>query len=1286
MALARTALLLVTVLLVCLALAQAGGRLLFANLAQFEDRVNVSLEKKGVSIEGLAGSWRYLNPSISAAVLRFAGGELEGLELELDVLESLWRNRLVARRLHVESARTRFVRTPSGWQLGGEAGEMELDQFLRHSDELKLAGRIELEGYSATGAIYAEVSATNRGDRHRWRVMAVPESPQPGSARGNPSQEESPQPGSARGVPSHEESPQPGSARGDPSHEESLQPGSARGDPSQEESPKPGSARVSLAEKSSAMEHAEESCGCILVDLDLTVGGDQPAGAGRFLADGVSVAGGLAEALALPAFQLDIEGRWTGDGNRAAVVMDSRMSGGAARPLDIIVTTVARAVGGESMYRGVASVRATAGEAAVEVDGVHVFGDGDGVGFWFDDIDLAEVNALLASGLERHGHWFEGVAAAGRMHAIRAHLGRRGFAYEALLEGISMSNYRGVPEVANGCGFLHGHLRSFRIEFRCEALRFGLPQYFDNSWDYDLAAGDVTFWFDRGYLGARGNVAVELGGAAGGGGFSLTRPRDPLEGRFVLLALADGVRVDLIKRHLPQELGGNLRDWLKSSLVAGQLNAASTVYHGHTQTRPGLPNRRFEFAGLVVDGTVDYHEDWPAAEALQGSVTVTGKEVRARVVEGVLFGGAIIDSTLRTPSTGGYVDIALNAQASAERALDFVRTTPLAEELHFVTEGWHGDGALGIEGGLRIPIGDQADRLDLDLAFELDDVVLDLADLRLLFSQLNGSARFQSPHYLSATAIEGLLFDFPVHISAVASEKANILDFRGKGAVADVYRILETHEFPVAAGVFGFNAQFRAFADPSRAPELTIESDGVGIAMDLPPPLHKAADQSRRLDVELVFGDEYTRADVRGERFAGWFHTRDGDLVRGAVGIGVPAGRPDFSSSEIRLSGQVKTFRFEADGSALVPHSVPWRLDDLAVESVWLGDIEITDVMLNGVAAREGAAIGIESNEVRGTVVVDGEKPLLVWLDEVRVPAEESDGDLLDVSVFDQVPDADVTIASTLLGDDDHGSWQFGIRRDDGIIRLTDLVGDIKGMRIEAAEDLVWTKESDTSRFGGRITAGDLALVLPQWGYAPSVESASVDIDATVGWPGSPLNFELGEISGSMRMAIDTGRFLEVDEAAGAKILALLNFTNVARRLTLDFSDLFGRGIGFDRVRANGELDEGVLSFAEPMEIHGPSSDFRINGTVDLADGTLNNEMIVTLPLSSSLPWYAVWLATTEPVSAVGVLVGRELFKEQINTLSSARYRITGTIEEPNPEFIDIFRSEMEQPEPGDVE
>ena len=78
------------------------------------------------------------------------------------------------------------------------------------------------------------------GEKDGVEMILQPESLQPGSARGHPSQEDSLQPGSARGHPSQEDSLQPGSARGNPSHDNSLQPGSARGH---------------LARKGSAREH-----------------------------------------------------------------------------------------------------------------------------------------------------------------------------------------------------------------------------------------------------------------------------------------------------------------------------------------------------------------------------------------------------------------------------------------------------------------------------------------------------------------------------------------------------------------------------------------------------------------------------------------------------------------------------------------------------------------------------------------------------------------------------------------------------------------------------------------------------------------------------------------------------------------------------------------------------------------------------------------------------------------------------------------------------------------------
>ena len=54
---------------------------------------------------------------------------------------------------------------------------------------------------------------------------------------------------------------------------------------------------------------------------------------------------------------------------------------------------------------------------------------------------------------------------------------------------------------------------------------------------------------------------------------------------------------------------------------------------------------------------------------------------------------------------------------------------------------------------------------------------------------------------------------------------------------------------------------------------------------------------------------------------------------------------------------------------------------------------------------------------------------------------------------------------------------------------------------------------------------------------------------------------------GSVIFDIDRGRFIQID-AAGApmRVLGLLNFSALARRLRFDFSDVYKRGLVFDEI------------------------------------------------------------------------------------------------------------------------
>ena len=96
------------------------------------------------------------------------------------------------------------------------------------------------------------------------------------------------------------------------------------------------------------------------------------------------------------------------------------------------------------------------------------------------------------------------------------------------------------------------------------------------------------------------------------------------------------------------------------------------------------------------------------------------------------------------------------------------------------------------------------------------------------------------------------------------------------------------------------------------------------------------------------------------------------------------------------------------------------------------------------------------------------------------------------------------------------------------------------------------------------------------------------------------------------------------------------------------------------------------------MIVEGNSSLIRLTGNVNLNSGILDNEMIVTLPLDKSLPWYAAYVALANPAAGVGVLLARRIFDDQIESLSSGRYSIRGTLSDPVVEFETVFTAEAE--------
>ena len=254
-------------------------------------------------------------------------------------------------------------------------------------------------------------------------------------------------------------------------------------------------------------------------------------------------------------------------------------------------------------------------------------------------------------------------------------------------------------------------------------------------------------------------------------------------------------------------------------------------------------------------------------------------------------------------------------------------------------------------------------------------------------------------------------------------------------------------------------------------------------------------------------------------------------------------------------------------------------------------------------------------------------------------------------------------------------------RPEQGGVALYDLVANLRGVHI-ASDRLFWDGIKDRTQFAGSLTAGDLATVLPQWGYAASISTERTVVDANLNWRGSPAAVDLARLMGEAAFEAENGRFLAVTQGADAmKIFSLVNFSTIAKRLNFDFSDVVGEGVSFDTLTATTEFREGSLQFLKPMTVEGSGSNFRIGGTVDLVGGALDNEMIVTLPVSQGLPWYAAYIALANPLAGLGVLVGERVLRKPLEQFSSAKYEISGTLDEPELKFVGVWDTTMDQPQ-----
>lgn len=872
--------------------------------------------------------------------------------------------------------------------------------------------------------------------------------------------------------------------------------------------------------------------------------------------------------------------------------------------------------------------------------------------------------------------------------------------FEANLEKVGFDAYHNAPAAGNVSGSISGDLGHGELRLDTDAFMLHLYPIFAKPWHYQKANARLTWALDK-------------------EGFTLTAPylkvlgeEGKIAGDFLIRLLFEEGREDYMDlrvgltegdgrytaKYLPEVLSPALDEWLRSAIVKGTVDEGYFQYQGSLNHGVAPEARSISLFFKVRDAALDFQPGWPQVQHVDGDVFIEDSGVRIKAQRGVLLDTKVSNVSVDIPHVdeGQQSHLYLDGDfdGSLGDGLKILKEAPIGTGEIFA--GWEGEGPLKGKVKLDIPLA-RGQRPKVQVDFATDDARLKVAPPSLELSRLKGDFSFDLDKGLSGKGISLQAFGKPVTAQITAEGQPGQMQTRvnasGQVSLKALTDWLQFNQALPASGDLPYQLQVSL---GSRDNRLSVNSSLKGLAIDLPAPFGKAASDTRDTRFSMTLQGPERRFDVAYTDLARFAYAAPaeklgqgrGELLLGTGDAQVPAGQG------LRVRGHLETLDLGPwqEQAARLAGDDPGgsARQNLQGVDLSIGQLKAFGLDLNQAVvrlARGGPAwdLRLDSKEVIGNARVPDAKgaPMVVRMQTLRLPAASAAEKQAEAQAeegpdplasFDprKVPALDLSIDKLYRGDDLYGSASLKLRPTARGVTASDIDLDFKGLRIDGGGGWEGEPGKTGSWYKGRLDGKNLAEVLKAWGFAPTVTSRDFRLDVDGRWPGSPASVSLKRFSGSMDAALRTGQFVEVEGSAQAlRVFGLLNFNSIGRRLRLDFSDLFDKGLAYDRVKGLLVASDGVYVTREPIAVTGPSSNFELDGTLDLVRDRVDANLQVSLPVTNNLPLAAL-IVGAPAVGGALFLVDR-LIGDRVSRFASVHYRVEGPVKEPRITFVKPF-------------
>ena len=784
-------------------------------------------------------------------------------------------------------------------------------------------------------------------------------------------------------------------------------------------------------------------------------------------------------------------------------------------------------------------------------------------------------------------------------------------------------------------------------------------------------------------------------------------------------------------RYLPLDISKATRGYIEHAVQGGKLASASFRVKGDLSDFPFFNARssqdgEFRITAKVEDASFAYVPSEPAsgsapawaspwpmltranAELIVDRGTLSIRNGRAQIGK-VEWSG--VQGAIRHLEADGVLGLEASARGPLAEMLQFVNQTPVGGWIGHALDSGSAAGAADLKLGLSIPL------VDVAAASVKGSLVLAGNDVRItpdspLLAGAKGRVDFTHKNFTISGA-SARLFGGELGFDGGLQPDGSIR-FSGQGTASaeGLRRATDLGQAARLAGALSGQTAYRmSLGFAQGRPELTLTSNLVGLAINLPAPLNKSAETPLALRYQTALEPGAAAPALRDSLHfelgallqAHYLRDVSGDVprvLRGGVGVMEPAPQPatgvaanvnlktlntdEWDAAAERLFGSAEAREAAAAGG--------YRPDTLAlrVQELNVGTRHLTRLVA-GVSVEAGLwRANLDADQLNG--YVEYRPPartgtaaagrVFARLSRLSLPRGEVDQV---ESLLDQQP-ATLPALDIVVDDFELRGKRLGRLEIEAVNRSSgqgrDVLRDwqLSKFNITTPEaQLVatghWAAVAAPASRGAparravmdfTLELADSGAFLDRLGTPKAIRGGKGQLSGQVSWLGSPFSLDYPSLAGQISVAIDAGQFLKVDPGA-TRLLSVLSLQSLPRRLLLDFRDVFQEGFAFDNIAGDVKITQGVAQ-TNNLRMRGVQAAVLMEGRADIARETQDLRVVVVPEINAGTA--ALAYAVINPAIGLGAFLAQVLLRKPLSEAGTREFRVSGPWADPKVEPV----------------